>query len=149
MSSRVKNLWTILICAIVAVLLPITAYTIIRASLAKMITDDNASIVFTEFQTALDHGSTVRDPITAAAVANQAYREKTTGILVDGWGKPMHIYAEIHGTSCELNIQSAGPDGNFGDSDDVTNEKTFDLSPGKSPAGKRETEPPMHTDSHG
>jgi hypothetical protein len=131
MSRRAKTFWTILITASIAVLLPITIYHIVRASMARMITDDNASIVFSEFQTALDHGSTVRDPITAAAVANEAYREKTTGILVDGWGKPMHIYAEMHGTSCDLNIQSAGPDGNFGDSDDVTIEKTFDLSPGK------------------
>jgi len=149
MSSRAKTFWTIFMCAAIAVLLPVTAYTVIRKSLARMITDDNASIVFSEFQNALEHGSTVRDPITAAAVANQAYREKTSGIVVDGWGKPMHIYAEIHGTSCDLNIQSAGPDGNFGDSDDVTIKKTFDLSPGKSPAGKKDLEPPVHTDSHG
>jgi hypothetical protein len=143
MSSRAKTFWTILACATVAVLLPVTAYTIIRKSMARMITDDNASIVFSEFQAALDKGSTVRDPITAASVANQAYRDKTSGILVDGWGKPMHIYADIHGASCDLNIQSAGPDGNFGDSDDVTIEKTFDLSP----AAKKKSDPHKHADS--
>jgi hypothetical protein len=143
MSSGVKTFWTIFICAAIAVSLPITLYTIVRRSMARMITNDNAGIVFTEFQNALDHGSAVRDPISAAAVADQAYREKMTGILVDGWGKPMHIYAEIHGTSCDLNIQSAGPDGNFGDSDDVTNEKTFDLLP-----AKKNRDPRMHTNEH-
>lgn len=131
MTSRAKTFWTILISGTIAILLPMTIVTILRRAMGKMITEDNASIVFSEFQAALHQGNIVHDPVAAASVANEAYRNKTNNVLIDGWGKPMNIYAVMHGNSCELDIQSAGPDGNFGDSDDLTLRQTFDLSPSK------------------
>lgn len=125
--KRAKTLWTILIAGTIAVLLPITLVHILRSTMGRMITNDNANIVFQEFQLAIDHGSEIHDPRSAAAIAQQAYVEKTKLVLLDGWGNPMHIYAVLQGNSCELNIQSAGPDGKYGTSDDVSIERTFEL----------------------
>jgi hypothetical protein len=134
MTGRAKTFWTILITGSIAVLLPIVLVKIVRASMGRLITDDNAGIVFTQFQEAINEGAVIHDPITAAAAANEAYEKKTHGILVDGWAKRMNVFAAVEGNSCQLNIQSAGPDGNFGTKDDVTIEQTFDISPVKKPA---------------
>jgi hypothetical protein len=125
---------TFVATGVLAVLLPVGLVMAVKALMGPMITRDNASIAFREFQSAIDTGAQIRDPRTATAVATEAYRNKTGGILLDGWNHPMHIYAVVQGTTCQLNIQSAGPDGNFGDGDDLTIEKQFDLVPGKSHA---------------
>lgn len=127
MTKVAKNVSTFLIAGIVAVLIPVCVTMLLRKGMAKMLTDDNASVLFGEFASALKQGNIVRDPLTAAEVARQAYQEKSHGILVDGWMHPMHVYAVLNGSSCELHLQSAGPDGNFGNADDLNYQQTFDV----------------------
>ncbi len=136
--GRGKTFWTILISGSIAVALPVAGVYLVRLMMARMITKDNAGVVFSQFQIAINHGNLIYDPVTAAAVAEQAYRDKTSAVLLDGWGKRMHVYAVIQDKTCALHVQSAGPDGNFGGSDDLDIEQTFELT---AQSGVRSTNP--------
>jgi hypothetical protein len=131
MTKVAKNLSTFFIAGTVAVLIPLCVIALLRRAMGKMLTDDNAGIAFVEFGKAIQEGNIVHDPATAVALANSAYLKRTTGILVDGWSRPMHMYAVISGAQCELHIQSAGRDGVFGDADDLNYQQTFDLRGGR------------------
>jgi hypothetical protein len=130
MTKTAKNVWTFLIAGTVAILIPIGVVLLLQKTLAKTVTDDNASVMFAEFGPALHSGNIVHDPLTAAALAREAYQKKSGGILVDGWANPMHVYAILNGRTCELHLQSSGPDGRFGDADDLNYQQTFDLGGG-------------------
>lgn len=128
-SVRLKTAWTVLIALAITLSLACAAYFIISRTMARMITRDNAGIVFDQFQAVLDKGEVIiHDPATAASVAERAYREKMSGPPVDGWANLMRISAVIHGNSCQMTVQSAGPDGAFGTADDMLMQRTFDLS---------------------
>jgi hypothetical protein len=127
-----RTIYTVLIAFAVTLTLPISAYFLFSRLLAPRVTRDNAGIVLDQFQAELDSGqSIIHDPITAANVADRAYREKMHGIAVDGWDNPLRILAVVQGNNCTLTVLSAGPDGAFGTGDDVSAERSFDLSPRK------------------
>jgi hypothetical protein len=126
-----KSFFTFLIAGVFFISLPVVVFFIFRFFMARMITTDNAGIVFDEFQGVLDKGAIIRDPLMAADVAGQAYREKMKQTALDGWGRPFRIHSSVRGSRCELKIESAGPDGAFGTGDDVSLERTFDLPAAK------------------
>ncbi len=133
MHRNAKTFRTVLIAFAVTLPLPFAAYFVFGKLMTKMITRDNAGIVFDQFQAALDQGDIIiHDPMTAANVADRAFRAKMGGPPVDGWANLMRISAVIHGNSCQMTVLSAGPDGAFGTADDMSMVRSFDLSEPKS-----------------
>jgi hypothetical protein len=126
-----KSYWSFVIALPIFLLLPVIAFFGFRYFMARMITRDNAGIVFEQFQVALDKGAIIRDPMMAADVAELGYRDRMHGLPVDGWGHPFRIEGSISGNSCVLTVQSAGPDGSFGTGDDVSLSQTFELHESK------------------
>jgi len=128
-SKGTRTFLTVLIAFAVTLPLPFIAYFGFTRLMAPKITRDNAGIVLDLFQAALDKGDAIiHDPVTAATVADQAYRAKMDGPPVDGWANLMRISAVIHGDSCAMTVLSAGPDGAFGTRDDIAIQRSFDLS---------------------
>jgi hypothetical protein len=133
---RARTVWTVLIAFAITLTLPFTAYFVFSKLMTRMITRDNAGIVFDQFQAALDKGGVfIHDSASAVSVAERAYLEKASGTALDGWSNPMRISAIVQGNSCQLIVLSAGADGAFGTADDISMTRSFDLSrPGaKSP----------------
>jgi hypothetical protein len=125
---RARTFWTVLIAFAITLPLPFAAYFGFKLIMTKVVTRDNASVVFDQFQEAISQGSVIiHDPFMAASVADQAYRLKMHGPAVDGWADPMRITAVVKGNSCQLTVISAGPDGAFGTADDIRMQRTFDL----------------------
>ena len=125
---RARAVWTALIAGSVLLLIPVAVFVLFRTYMSRLITRDNTDIVLQEFQTAIDHGTIVHDPADAALVAERAYRERSNAVPLDGWGHHLEIAAELHGDSCTLNVQSAGPDGLMGTGDDLTESRSYNLS---------------------
>ncbi len=87
MTPRAKNRLTLFIAGPIVLLIPVLIYFLLRLTLAGGVTQDNASLVFQQFQIAIDHGEQIRDRVTAEAVARRAFLEAKMGpVLVDGWG---------------------------------------------------------------
>jgi predicted P-loop ATPase/GTPase len=127
--TRARTFLTVLIAFAITLPLPFAAYFGFKLIMTKVVTRDNAGIVFDQFQETIDQGLVViHDSFTAANVADQAYRLKMHGPAVDGWADPFRITAVVKGDSCQLTVVSAGPDGAFGTADDIRMERTFDLS---------------------
>jgi hypothetical protein len=130
--TMTRNVGTVILCLVIAVSLPLTLIGIFRAMMSRFITRDNASIIFDQFQSALDHGSVVRDSVAVSDVATTAYWNKTQAIPLDGWGHQVRISGVVHGNSCQMTVLSAGSDGAFGTGDDVAFQRSFDLTAKKS-----------------
>jgi len=90
-----KSVWTFLIAGVFFVSLPIGVFYTFRFFMARMITRDNAGIVFDQFQETLDKGAIIHDGMVAADIADQDYREKMNQTALDGWGKPFRIQGSV------------------------------------------------------
>ena len=136
-----RSVLTFFICAVIFISLPIGVYFTFKSVGSRMITQDNAGIVFDEFQAALDKGAMIHDNALAIDVAEQSYHERMHQYALDGWGRQFRFYASAKGSTCVLTLQSAGPDGTFGTADDISLSRTYDLSVTNKPATRPTTKP--------
>jgi hypothetical protein len=132
-----RSLYTFFMTSIVAVSLPIGIFFAIRFFMARIITRDNADMIFMQFAETLKGGAMIRDGYMAAEVADHAYHQKMNQTALDGWGKPFRIRGKVDDNHCVLTVLSAGPDGAFGTADDVSLQQTFSLSATKAGATTR------------